>query len=675
MKKILFTLAIVTSAISSFGMELHMNLNDLVSNAHVIFVGTCSQISSSVDNDHSGSITTKVKFISLDIVRENPGLVLQNRNSIEISYTGGEASGRYMSVSDMPHFEIGTIYLLFLLCDGQKYFSPLVGGNQGLFQIKVDNVTGERYVADANLHGVTSISNLEIQKTRFMITQIKNGTPSFYNPSELFGKTENLHDSNNDIPDTTYKDQDEELLLLKDFTEILKAHVYDEPSLLKWARNSNPMPSMPLEKSSNHTSHSAHTLGGTLGACGWQDVYIGIQKVSNSFNSYSTDISAIASYDCYMNIYSNSFVGQPGIGYGNGESEFCGWMTTSQLNNFTGTNTGWGTALAKTICWWNCVCCEIVESDIVFNQAYTWVFDWNTAYNTNYINYRNVVMHELGHTWGYQDEGSYPETYDYDQPSVMHPYYNNVWEDGKEIHSRDAYIYRNVYDNQITVPDIDDMGVETYYASNGLHNCYLNTYNIPSGGSFTINKVTVENNSDDAQSSVHLRFYLSTNRVLSSGDYLVHDFNLGTRAAESRLINDYTMNTPGVPAGTYYVCAKVSINGYSSDDRSGNDITWSTFMLTVTGTIGIAEADDRHELNIFPNPVHENVTVELPVNFSNYEVKLFDITGKSVTPPYARSVNNPYAIEIDMIDLPQGIYLLLLTDQKEGLFKGKVLKQ
>src|SRR6185436_17829457 len=450
MKNILTIIAIAISTISSFGMELHMNFNDLVSNSHIILIGTCSKISATEDNNRAGIISTSVTFSSLEIVRENPGLALTNRDSIEINYLGGETENKYFFVGEMPHFEVGKTYLLFLLNDGQKYISPFIGSTQGIFQIKPDEVTGEKYVLDFNEHGVTAIENLEIRKTHYKILRIAKGKPECYNPKESV--TEDNNGSG--------------IFRLNEFTDLIKTHNYDEPSMLKWKRNAKPMPCLIAESLSKGSTASTKISGDPLGACGYQDVYIGMEEVPSGWASAGIDDESKALWDVYMNIYSDSPLPTNGWYPNNGWPEIIGWPSSSILNTYFGYSWGASTLGVCFIFFSGNYCSEIVDSDIAFNPAFGWVYDWNVAYLQNDINYRNVLIHELGHTWGYQDGGSHEESnYDYDQPSVMHAYYDYIWEDGKEIHSEDAEIYRNLYDNQTTVKDVDDVGVESYYAS------------------------------------------------------------------------------------------------------------------------------------------------------------------------------------------------------------------
>jgi hypothetical protein len=119
----------------------------------------------------------------------------------------------------------------------------------------------------------------------------------------------------------------------------------------------------------------------------------------------------------------------------------------------------------------------------------------------------------------------------------MHAYYSTVVEDGWGIHASDAINTRANYGSST---GIVDMGVESYYASNGLNNSWTNSTFFRPGNTITVNNVTVENTSQFAASNVNIRLYLSTNQTISTGDRLIGDWGWGSFCGNCQNVGTYT---------------------------------------------------------------------------------------------------------------------------------------
>ena len=191
-------------------------------------------------------------------------------------------------------------------------------------------------------------------------------------------------------------------------------------------------------------------------------------------------------------------------------------------------------------------------------------------------------MHELGHTIGHQREDG--ETYDYDQPSVMHAYYDDVVEDGYGVHGGDAWIMRRNYQNDRSILAFADVGVESYYASNGLRNSTASPTWLRPGDSITVSNVTVENISYGAQSDVRIRFFLSTDKTITTGDRQMGSYwYWSSFCGECYNVGSYSMSIPSAtPPGTYYIGAIVTRNGFGGDDYWPNDQTFLYDTITVS---------------------------------------------------------------------------------------------
>lgn len=667
----------ITFLAKGWGMEKHMDLHDLVSNSHVVVLATCTSVTSEPDPTRPRIVGSTATFTNVEVIRENVAGTAPVNGALVLEYLGGSVGDTHMFSCDMPNFKPGQRYLLFLLNDGIRYMSPLVGGSQGQFHVLADQATGESFILRSSAHGIVDVVNGELIGTPLPVLSIANGEPEF-------SDVENGSDLQGQEPDGGDFANEGTLMTLSAFMELVLQEQFDEPSLNALLSDGTPMPWIGEDHNPSRPVAAPRPPSGargSLGACLDRDVYIWFEQ-NDDVPGYGSNWSAVEDYskgiwDVHMNIFSDTPNPTDGFGAGNDEDEIAGWLTNSQINAYYGYS--WGTAYAKTIMWATSFNCGgyIIETDIMMNAGLSWTTDWSTAFGTSAINYRNNIVHEMGHAWGYQADNTHTETYDYGYPSVMHGYYHYLWEDGKEIHSKDASIIRGRYDSQTTISDVDDVGVESYKAvtGTGLVDSYPNHTTVASGADVKIFYVTVENCSDDPQSNVHERFYLSTNRSLTSIDHLVGDFSLGTMAAVSRSTATRTISTDGVPAGTYYVGVKVSINGYGTDDRPANDLTWSTYKITVTGGVGLEEFAGDELLGLYPNPTDGVVTVTIPESFVDASVTISDLMGRTVVALGAMEIGGRSRAVLDLSRLSSALYLVEVRSASGERSLGRLVKR
>jgi hypothetical protein len=81
-------------------------------------------------------------------------------------------------------------------------------------------------------------------------------------------------------------------------------------------------------------------------------------------------------------------------------------------------------------------------------------------------------------------------------------------------------------------------------------------------------------------------------------------------------------------------------------------------------------------IRIFPNPVHEELSVELPNEFlTQYEstipLSLFDAVGKIAF--QSEFKKNQNKIKINTTEMTEGIYIVQIGDGKSGVVRKKVM--
>ena len=651
----------------AMGSVLHMGPEDLVSNAHVILTGTCTEVRSELLRGTKGIVRSHATFNELEVLRLIRDGAAPTGTELTVSYAGGTTEGISMMTCLSPHFEVGQRYVLFLLNDGAHYVTPLVGASQGLFKVGPQRPGEQPVVMDMSHRGICGLVD------NCWIRTIEPLMPGADTHPDMGMEKDHAEEPMDDAHVTG-----DRALTVGEFGELVRSIPLVPPTMEQWFDPSADLPMVPEDRTPSTRPVQAQQRS-TLGACMEQEVYIWFEQndAISGFATWATiDTYAKGLFDVYMNIYSNTANPTDGFQESNGENEIAGWMNSNELSYYYGDAWPAG-AIGVTYWWGDAPCGEINETDIILRDGMWWVSDWNDAFQTTAINYRNVILHEFGHTWGYMTGPNYDENYDYAYPSVMHKYYHSLWEDGKELHARDASIIRSRYDDQTAIKDVDDLGVESYRALEGsdLLNSFVSDASVTCGQDLVINRITVENNSDDTQNNIHLRFYLSTNRSLTSSDHQVGDFALGNMVAVSRKIANYTLSTADVPSGTYYIGAKVTRSGYGSDDRSANDITWTTYSIQVDCNVGVEGTLGIGTLSIYPNPTEDIVSITLPEGVSVGDLSLHDPTGRMLMEMAIQGAMTHGQVTVDLSSYPAGIYMLSINAADQHRYMARIVRR
>lgn len=116
--------------------------------------------------------------------------------------------------------------------------------------------------------------------------------------------------------------------------------------------------------------------------------------------------------------------------------------------------------------------------------------------------------------------------------------------------------------------------------------------------------------------------------------------------------------------GTYDVKYKVT-NAFGSDS-----VLFQDLIFVGNCTLGLNE-DFTNDFSAYPNPVTENLTIQLPLNASITQLAVFDVLGKLEYILNDFSESN--IIEVDFSQLPKGIHFLKLST-RDNTYISKVVK-
>lgn len=142
--------------------------------------------------------------------------------------------------------------------------------------------------------------------------------------------------------------------------------------------------------------------------------------------------------------------------------------------------------------------------------------------------------------------------------------------------------------------------------------------------------------------------------------------------------------TPGTPAGGTYSGVAVTGNTfapatagagafvitYTYTDGNGC-VNTDTSTITVDLCSGIAQSGVEASLEIFPNPATNHLTIDFGSHRKKVEVTISDITGKII---YAATARETQTLEVNTKDFAEGVYIVAIRDEENGLVVRKVVK-
>ena len=112
----------------------------LAREADQVAIGTVTAINSRRTGERE--IVTDFRFDQLEIVKGT-----LPTGSLTLTMLGGTVGAEALTVAGAPTFQLGVRYLVFVSGNGSAMF-PLVGGQQGIFQMRRDAATGVSRVHD-----------------------------------------------------------------------------------------------------------------------------------------------------------------------------------------------------------------------------------------------------------------------------------------------------------------------------------------------------------------------------------------------------------------------------------------------------------------------------------------------------------------------------------------------
>ncbi|MDG2054624.1 MAG: hypothetical protein P8J86_07945 [Phycisphaerales bacterium] len=572
---------------STLAHEIGLGFNQVVHTSDAVFVGRVASINGTANK--SGFISTEIVFEQVSPIVARSSAQAYIGEKVKIRFGGGTAGGVSLSMCCAPKFEIGQEYLIFSQLDDGQYLNPFSGGRQGVFPIAYDR-GGNAYPLTYGYQGIDRISRTRLHLTAPVIS-LRDGVPEYRMVSEHMHTQAPFELDGNGVAQTHVEPTPRKLVTLQEMVVAI-SEIAQQQTPVQVEKRSGKRPKFGKAQRLNQQRPVGSVFDradrmnqGIICYCGDVGSNITMEQVPESWTSWAQNNNIMYRFNQQVDVFTYS--DDDGGWDSNFEDEFCGWATSAQVASAYGSGWSWG-ASAIAVCWTTdaCGCCNIAEADIMHNPAFSWRYDLDDVIGTSNILYRPTTRHELGHALGLERGNCAAETYAYNQPCSMTAHWSgSVVEDGRGLHALDVLALRALYPDE----SIEDVGVESYYASTNLLTATLSATLFDPGDSFDIDNITVENLSSNSQSSIRVRVYLSSNKNITESDYEIAEFSFGTINPGKYWTGDLNgitipnTSSTAIPGGTYYVGLIATLDGddYWWDECSVNNATYIPTQITV----------------------------------------------------------------------------------------------
>jgi len=132
---------------------------------------------------------------------------------------------------------------------------------------------------------------------------------------------------------------------------------------------------------------------------------------------------------------------------------------------------------------------------------------------------------------------------------------------------------------------------------------------------------------------------------------------------------------PGIPLYGGYGSIKLRFFSEYTMSYADLNITEDFIAYFIT-TVGIPEiVEPAHQLNIYPNPAKDHITLTLENTWfhSNLELRCYSLTG--VQQYHTRATAHPVGVEIDVSKWPTGMYIVVVFSDGGPVGRGKFVVQ
>jgi len=158
-----------------------------------------------------------------------------------------------------------------------------------------------------------------------------------------------------------------------------------------------------------------------------------------------------------------------------------------------------------------------------------------------------------------------------------------------------------------------------------------------------------------------------TTLIKSGGNYIVHNTAVAGNGNPS---HSFTFNWTAPVGGTGSVKFYAAGNSANGDgDNSGDQIYNSTLTVNEMPGFGLTESIIS-AFNLYPNPASEFVNVNVPDGLLDSQVRLVDITGKTIVSQQL----NQTIVQLDINLIPAGMYIVEIVKDGKS-YTSRLIKE
>lgn len=554
--KTILTLMMAVLLLPIFASVIPLSLVEQVQEADYILKGRIESMET--------VFTGKAKFVNTryKLVVEKDLLGNYSQREFFFELAGGNDGEKKFRVSDIPMLDIGEVSIFLLYAPEKKYFSSIVGGNQGRYVQKDSPEDGITAVFDASGKPIKNEAGNAISFSDFEVTLERNIPIFRKSPRTFFPPDPNGNPNNLRKEDMKRWDGSDKRGKVSFATDPEEYNNIDLGPELQSRTYSDAIAHLIPNNESSDDRYVYSEYGYT-----WDDPPTVFNQLSSTYPILGLrDQAMMAHWNKYIKLYKVRSAPTGTYGYPDFENDICGFVDNASFYDVFERN--WNPTELAVCFYWGII--DMWETDIACNPAFSWTTNPYMVFYGSASGVDNTFLHELGHAWG----AGHPFT----ELSVMN-YYQREYRAYSVLYYNDVDAVRYKYDNDIAIHNLGIYGHYSIGAEQRFEAADSDVLVTP-GSSFQIRNVTVENpGTYDMSMSVDV--FLTRQPCTWIGATYLTTLNLGNLFAESsNLIGNMQINVPlTVSPGYYHVALRIVTGG----DQIGYDnATWINNRIRVT---------------------------------------------------------------------------------------------
>lgn len=555
MRQATLTMIMLVMFFSIFASSLPLTLCEQVQEADYILSGRIES-RETVFLGKANFVSTRYKLVvEKDLLGNYP------QRELFFEMAGGDDGEKKFRCSDVPMLDVGEQSIFMLYKPEKKYFSLIVGGEQGRYTLLKDPATGEQLVLDATRKPI--LENGKTVTFAGFQTKLVSDIPDFRNrPRTFFPPDPNGNPNNLQASDFLRWDASDKRGRVSPAIDPVDSPLTNLGPELQQRTFTDLLGNW---TQSQETQDDRYVYGDY--AYTWEDPPTVFNQLPSNYALLGLrDQAMMANWNKYIKLYKVRSTPTGTFGYPDFENDICGFVSNASFYDVFERN--WGPTEMAVCFYWGVN--YMWEADIACNPAFTWTTNPTLSFYGPEKFTDNTLLHELGHAWG----AGHP----FNELSVMN-YYQKEFRAYSVLYWSDVDAVRYKYANDIAIHNLAIYGHYSTGAYQQFEPSYSDTLVTP-GSVLNIHQVLAENPGTYSM-PLNVDVFLTPSPCSWAGAIYLTTLNLGTLNAESfNLIPNIQVTVPlTTTPGYYHVALRIATGG----DQIGYDnATWINNLVHVT---------------------------------------------------------------------------------------------